>query len=104
MKNPFLRILAIGCFLIMFNVGKAQPVITEYFLMNEPIKVDLNDKKAQKSINGKGILDITWDKTELVLAVTYDPKVLESKDVIKTVQDSLGPNNVGRVANPTHTK
>jgi hypothetical protein len=100
MKNPFLRSLAIGCFLIMFNVG----IITEYFLMNEAIKVDLNDKKTQKAINGKGILDITWDKTELVLAVTYDPKILESKDVIKTIQASLGPNNVGTVANPTHTK
>lgn len=103
MKNS-LRILCLVGFLFAINFGKAQPVITEYFAMRESIKIDLNDKKIQKSINAKGILDMVCNNSNSVLAVTYDPKMIDSKEVLRTVQEVLGLNNAGIVSNPTNTK
>lgn len=104
MRNSFLRSLCLGCCLFVLNFGKAQPVITEYFAMRENVKIDLNDKKIQKSINAKGILDVAWNSSNSVLSVTYDPKLTESREVLKNVQELLGLNNATTASHTPNTK
>lgn len=103
MKNS-LRILCLVSFLFAINFGKAQPVITEYYVMKEAVKIDFTDKKLQKSINAKGILDMVCNNSNSVLAVTYDPKIIDSKEVLRAVQEVLGLNNTSFVNNPSNTK
>lgn len=104
MNKLLLRGLCLGCLLFVLNFGKAQPVITEYYMMKEAVKIDLTDKKLQKSINAKGILDMVCNNSNSVLAVTYDPKMIGSSDVLRAVQEVLGLNNTSFVNNPSNTK
>lgn len=99
MKNS-LRILCLVSFLFATNFGKAQPVITEYFTMRESIKIDLNDKKIQKIVYAKGILDVSWNPSDLLLAITYDPKAADNKDIWKSIQEVVDLNS----ANPSNSK
>jgi hypothetical protein len=103
MKNS-LRSICLVCFLFALNFCSAQPVITEYFAMRESIKIDLNDKKIQKSINAKGLLDMVCNNSNSVLAVTYDPKMIDSKEILRVVQEVLGLNNTAIVSNPMSAK
>ena len=104
MKKFLIRSLSIGCLLFTLNFCQAQPVITEYFVMKEAFKIDLNDKKVQKTIYAKGILDIVWNATSLILAVTYDPKVTDSKEILRSIQDVVSLNTTGILSQPTDTK
>jgi hypothetical protein len=104
MQISLFRSLCLGCCLFVLNFGKAQPVITEYFAMKENVKIDLNDKKIQKSISAKGILDVAWNSSNSVLAVTYDPKLTESKEVMKNIQELFSLNNIATASHTPNTK
>ena len=98
------RSLTLACILFVTNFGHAQPVITEFYLMKEAIKVDLTDKKILKTINAKGILELTWNTSSSMLAVTYDPKMTESREVAKTIQEVLGMGGASMSKNTSQSK
>ncbi|MBL7816532.1 MAG: hypothetical protein JNL70_16045 [Saprospiraceae bacterium] len=100
MELFFRRALSAGCFLFVTQFCSAQPVITEYFTMREAFKIDLNDKKIQKTIYTKGVLDIVWNAPNFILAITYDPRTTDSKEVMKTIQDVVKLNTAGIVSTP----
>jgi hypothetical protein len=86
--KPFLyRSLCLGCFLFAINFCNAQPVVTEYFVMKTGFKIDLTDRKVQKSVYVKGVLDIVWSTSDSNLSITYDPKVTDTKEVMRSIQD-----------------
>ena len=98
------RGLTLGCFLFVMNFAHAQPVITEFYAMKEAIKVDLTDKKVVKTFNAKGILEMSWNTSSSMLAVTYDPKMTESREVFKTIQEVLGMSGTSISKAPTQSK
>lgn len=52
--------------------------------MRESFKFDLMDKKVQKQITVKGLLDVNWDIRERVLSISYDP----IEEALKIVLDA----------------
>ena len=92
MNKLFQRSLSAVCLFFTLNFGQAEPVITEYHYVNAVLKIDLTDKKIQKSVYGRGILDIVWNETNSTIAITYDPKVSEAKDIWRSLQDVLNLN------------
>ena len=90
MKFLHLQKLAFVGLLFMATTAKAQMVITEYFDIKEAVKVDLSDKKVQKSLYAKGILDIDWDATRRVLAIAYDPQQANMAETTHKIGDLIG--------------
>lgn len=97
MNKFFQRSLMVGCLLFALNFAQAEPIITEYHFLDMAIWIDLTDKKIQKSVYGRGILDITWDKKNATLAITYDPKVSDVRDIWRSLQEVINLNS----SNPT---
>jgi hypothetical protein len=82
----------------------AQPIITEYIVMPETFQIDLTNKKIQKAIYIKGVLDIEWIEKKLTLAVTYNPRAVEMEEALKlilnasSVPDPVAVNQSARAA------
>ena len=87
MKKFFISSLAVAALILASVSLKAQPVVTEYFAMKEPFKIDLADKKIQKAVYVKGVLDLDWNDTKHTLAVTYDPKLARVEDIVKNIKN-----------------
>jgi hypothetical protein len=87
MKKFFFNTLAIVALVLVSVSIKAQPVVTEYFAMKEPFKIDLSDKKVQKAAYIKGVLDLDWNEAKHTLAVSYDPKLANAQDIVRHVKD-----------------
>jgi hypothetical protein len=92
MKATFLRSAMAVIFMIAAHSVKAQAVITEYFDLKEGLKIDLNDKKAAKSIYSKGVLDIDWNGDKHILAISYDPKQAKIEDIMSNISIVTGQN------------
>lgn len=87
MKKFFFNTLAIAILLLASVSLKAQPVVTEYFAMKEPFKIDLNDKKVQKAVYTKGVLDLDWNDAKRTLSVSYDPKLANAQDIVRNIKE-----------------
>lgn len=87
MKKFFFNTLAIAALTLTSVSLKAQLVITEYFTMNSSFKIDLNDKKVQKVVYTKGVLDLDWNDAKRVLAVSYDPKMARVEDIVRNIKE-----------------
>ena len=104
MKKFLCRSLCLGYFLCALNFCYAQPVVTEYFVMKEGFKIDLSDKKIQKSIYTKGVLDIIWSSSNLTLSISYDPKLTDAKEILKSIHDAVGLNSTSIKSQPANSK
>jgi hypothetical protein len=87
MKKLIFNTIAIAILVLSSVAVKAQPVITEYFTMKEPFKLEIADKKVQKAIYTKGVLDIDWNDVKRILAVTYDPKLARVEDIVRNIKE-----------------
>lgn len=88
MKKVFFNTIQVAAFLLISTLSlKAQAVITEYFTMKEPFRIDLSDKKTVKAVYTKGVLDLDWNDAKRVLAVSYDPKLTRVEDVMRTIKE-----------------
>jgi hypothetical protein len=82
MKKNALK-LAFALFLLCStNAIKAQSVITEFFAMNRDFNLDIKDKRIQKLMSNKTVLDVEWNENKRILSVSY---FLASKTDIKEV-------------------
>lgn len=104
MKKFLFRSVYTGCFLFALNFGHAQPVVTEYFVMKTGFKIDLTDKKIQKTVYSKGVIDIVWSTSNMTLSITYDPKLTDGKDILKSIQDVAGLNSASIQSQPANSK
>ena len=87
MKKFLFNTVAIVALILTSVSLKAQPVITEYFAMKEPFKIELSDKKVQKAVYTKGVLDIDWNDAKRTLSVTYDPKLARVEDIVRNIKE-----------------
>ena len=87
MKKFFFNTVAIAALILTSVSLKAQPVITEYFAMKEPFKIELSDKKVQKAVYTKGVLDLDWNDAKRTLSVTYDPKLARVEDIVRNIKE-----------------
>ena len=87
MKKFFFNTVAIVALILTSVSLKAQPVITEYFAMKEPFKIELSDKKVQKAVYTKGVLDLDWNAAKRTLSVTYDPKLARVEDIVRNIKE-----------------
>ena len=87
MKKFFFNTIAIVALVLTSVSLKAQPVITEYFAMKEPFKIELSDKKVQKAVYTKGVLDLDWNDAKRTLSVTYDPKLARVEDIVRNIKE-----------------
>jgi hypothetical protein len=55
--------------------------------MKEPFKIDLNDKKVQKAVYVKGVLDLDWNDAKRTLSVSYDPKLANAQDIVRNIKE-----------------
>jgi hypothetical protein len=92
MKNFFFNTIAIVVLVLASVSLKAQPVITEYFAMKEPFKIDFSTKSVQKAVYTKGVLDLDWDESKRVLAVSYDPKLARVEDIVRNIKEVAANN------------
>ncbi len=90
MKTKLRHCLCAGCILFAINFCEAQPVVTEYFVMKQGFKIDLTDKKVQKTIYIKGVLDVVYSTSNLTLSITYDPHTTTAIDAMKAIQEVAG--------------
>lgn len=66
---------------------KAQATITEYFAMKGNFYLDMKDRRVQKIMSTKGILDIYWDDNKRTLSISYPLGKLEKlDDVVETLK------------------
>jgi hypothetical protein len=84
-KNVFKTILFF-CIFCTTNTVKAQSVITEFFTMNGGFSLDVKDKRIQKLVSNKSILDIDWNENKRILAISY---LLTGKTDIKDVVEII---------------
>ena len=87
MKKFFFNTVALVALILTSVSLKAQPVITEYFAMKEPFKIELSDKKVQKAVYTKGVLDLDWNDAKRTLSVTYDPKLARVEDIVRNIKE-----------------
>ena len=64
---------------------KAQEVITEYLIMSDTFQLDLKNKKVQKMVYAKGVLDVDWNWAKRTLAVSYSPKETRIENVMEVI-------------------
>ena len=93
MKVAFLRLIVAVCFLVATQTIKAQSVITEYLDVKKSFSIDLNDKKSQTAIYTKGVIDVNWNETKRILAISYDPKQTTIETVVATINSIAGNNS-----------
>ena len=55
--------------------------------MKEPFKIELSDKKVQKAVYTKGVLDLDWNDAKRTLSVTYDPKLARVEDIVRNIKE-----------------
>lgn len=98
-KNVILTIALL--FLGAATTLKAQATITEYFAIKGYFPLDVKDRRVQKIMSSKGLLDIDWNENKRVLAISYPMGKLEKLDDVlealkKVVQNPLPqpPNEV----------
>ncbi len=77
---------------------KAQPTVTEYFAMKGDFYLDVKDKRVQKIMSSKGLLDIDWNGNKRTLAISYPLGKLEKLDDVletlkKVAQTPLPPSS-----------
>ena len=61
---------------------KAQATVTEYFAMKGSFYLDVKDRRVQKIMSTKGILDIDWNDDKRTLAISYPLGKLEKLDEV----------------------
>ena len=88
MKKNVLTFVFALCILCTTNAIKAQAVITEFFAMNGTFSLDVKDKRIQKLMSNKNVLDIDWNGNKRVLSVSY-PLASASKIDIKEVVEVI---------------
>jgi hypothetical protein len=66
---------------------KAQAVITEFFTMNGGFYIDIKDKRIQKLVSNKTVLDIDWNEDKRILAVSYPlAGKIDVKEVVAVIK------------------
>lgn len=93
MKVAFLRLVVAVCFLMTTQTIKAQSVITEYLEVKKSFTLDLSDKKNQTAIYTKGVMDVDWNETKRILAISYDPKQTKIETIVATINSIAGNNS-----------
>ena len=90
MKVAFLRFVVAVCFLAATQTIKAQSVITEYLDVKKTFSINLNDKKILITIYTKGVIDVDWNETKRILAISYDPKQTTIESIVTTINSIAG--------------
>jgi hypothetical protein len=86
MKKNVFKLVLIFCILCTTNAAKAQSVITEFFAMNGNFYLDVKDKRIQKLMSNKTVLDVDWDGDKRILSISYP---LAAKTDIKEVVEVI---------------
>lgn len=71
MKKNVIQLTIALLFLGATTALKAQATITEYFAMKSGFYLDVKDKRVQKMVSAKGLLDIYWDDDKRTLSISY---------------------------------
>lgn len=91
MKKNVLKISIIFCILFGTQSVKAQSVITEFFPVNGSFYFDIKDKRVQKIMSSKGLLDIDWNEDKRILSVSYPLMAkLDIKEVVEGIKKVSG--------------
>lgn len=101
MKVALQRFVVAILFLIATQTVKAQSVITEYLDVKKTFSINLNDKKTISSIYTKGVIDVEWNESKRVLAVSYDPKQAKIETIVSTINSIAGDNSGISINNKT---
>jgi hypothetical protein len=94
MKKNVFKLVLVLCIFCTANTVKAQAVITEFFAMNGGFSLDVKDKRIQKLMSNKNVLDIDWNENKRVLSVSYPLvgvgkiDIKEMVEVIKKVAET----------------
>ncbi len=80
MKKNVIQLATALLFLGATTTLKAQAIITEYFAMKGYFYLDVKDKRVQKIMSAKGILDIDWNSDKRTLAISYPLGKLDKLD------------------------
>jgi hypothetical protein len=86
MKKNVLKFVFALCILCTANSIKAQAVITEFFAMNRDFSLDVRDKRIQKLMSNKTVLDIDWNENKRVLSVSYPLASADKTDIKEVVE------------------
>ena len=97
MKKNVIQLTIALLFLGATTTLKAQATITEYFVMKTYFPLDVKDRRVQKIMSSKGLLDIDWNENKRTLAISYPMGKLEKLDDVlealkKVVQNPLPPS------------
>ena len=103
MKKNVIQLTIALLFLGATTRLNAQATITEYFAMKGYFYLDVKDRRVQKIMSAKGLLDIDWNENKRTLAISYPMGKLEKLDDVlealkKVVQNPLPqPSNEVKV-------
>ena len=89
-NKSFRGTLAIAFILFAATFTKAQPVVTEYFLVSETFQIDLKDRKTRDIIFTKGVVDAEWQAEKRTFAISYNPYQTDIDTALKLVKDKVG--------------
>ncbi len=90
MKKNVFKLVLIICIVCTTHALKAQAVITEFFAMNGGFSLDVKDKRIQKLVSNKMVLDIDWDGDKRILSVSYPLGKTDIKDVVEAIKKVAG--------------
>jgi hypothetical protein len=86
MKKNVFKFVLIFSILCTTNALKAQSVITEFFAMNGNFYLDVKDKRIQKLVSNKTVLDIDWNEDKRILSISYPLGKTDIKDVVEVIK------------------
>jgi hypothetical protein len=87
MKKNVFKLVLVLCIFCTANTVKAQAVITEFFAMTGGFSLDVKDKRIQKLMSNKNILDIDWNENKRILAISYPlAGKTDIKDVVEVIK------------------
>ena len=64
---------------------QAQPIVTEYLVMTDTFQIDRADKRIQKIISTKGMIDIDWRPSKRLLEISYYLGQAKIEDIMQIV-------------------
>ena len=98
MKKNIIQLTIALLFLGTTPTLKAQATITEYFAIKGYFPLDVKDRRVQKIMSAKGLLDVDWNENKRTLAISYPMGKLEKLDDVlealkKVAQTPLPPSS-----------
>lgn len=98
MKKNVIQLIIALLFLGGTTTLNAQAIVTEYFSMKGNFYLDVKDRRVQKIMSTKGLLDVDWNENKRILAISYPLGKIEKLDDVvealkKVAQTPLPPSS-----------